>query len=244
MLWRTYVPPTTNIRLIKTLPMDCYMCGKSGHLGPECGLYRGPGNPTFSKENHLRYVSASGSTQAMGTGKDYTIPPRKKSGINIKGMANDVINLDSDEEMEDLIHAKVRPPPHRGNIQVSNINRGTDVRSAFTNERNAPMPPTRYANESSRYGRERTFSPPPRYEGRNDFPAFDDRRNGPARNQTYIPPPLPRGPPPRGPPPGNGGRGGGRGGLQSRMETRLPPKPPPASTGGKQRKPRNRRGKS
>jgi len=268
LLWRTYEVPSQNVKMIKPPPMDCYFCGGSGHVGPQCGLRPEKEklncSYTFTRENHSRYSDANVSNKAVGTGKDYTVPPRNKPAFNIRGKASEVITIDdSDEEMDGFIHTKVESLPGHRQIQVGNIgsglpryDRGMDMHSAFANDRNAPIMPARTAVESSRYGRERSFSPPPRYNDRYP-PPYNDRGNNGYQTRSQQQPPLPRGPPPlpHGPPPslparggkgGRGGRGGGRGGSVSHARN---PAPPPHKTnsnaaGGGKKKQRNRRGKN
>lgn len=167
MIWRSFFPKPEEIKTVRTFPVDCYTCGKEGHLGPECGLYQGPGNMTWSRTNFSRYVNDSSTSQVNSAGVDYTIKSKSKKTFTIKGKANDPINLDSDDE-EGFIHTKINTATApKGQIQFGNLQppsgpRGNTSRSSFAGDSYAPVQPAR--NQGARYERERTFSPPPRFD--------------------------------------------------------------------------------
>ncbi|KAG0646371.1 Arginine methyltransferase-interacting RING finger 2 [Hyphodiscus hymeniophilus] len=247
-IWRSFSPHSKDIRKVREIPAHCYSCGGSGHFGPECGL-RKPGRilsggQTFSKTNLLRFVDADSVDRAISAGVDYTITSKAKAAkqFSIKGMANDPINLnDSDDGEVQFIGEKVKKPKGNGKIKVAAPKSKVQQDPDYSRQRNPPRrsrpefgpnfvdrgEPARVV-ESFRYGRERTFSPPPRFDDmRYDFADTGDRfrpqspprgedyyRLQPQQAHTYYQPTPPGTLPMRGPsiPSGNGPRGGGRGG--------------------------------
>ncbi|CAL3973523.1 unnamed protein product [Diplocarpon coronariae] len=115
LVWRSFDPRPEQILKVREIQIHCYSCGSGDHLGPECGLHRGPlrsSNLTWSRANLLKYIDPSSQVRALSAGKDYSIPPRARSGGT-----NDPITFDeSDDE------AFIRPPVQLrnagGNIQV------------------------------------------------------------------------------------------------------------------------------
>ena len=119
-IWRSYDPKPEEIRTVQDIPAHCYMCGKSDHYGPECGLHRGrllSGGSTWSRENLQKYVDPASRNRALSAGVDYSIPPRSSKQFSIKGKANDPIELDDSDDGEDFIRAKVKAPVQSGNIR-------------------------------------------------------------------------------------------------------------------------------
>lgn len=119
-IWRSYDPKPEEIRTVRNIPAYCYICGKSDHYGPECGLHRGrllSGGSTWSRRNLQMYVDPASRNRALSAGVDYSIPPRSSKQFSIKGKANDPIELDDSDDDEDFIRAKVKPPVQSGNIR-------------------------------------------------------------------------------------------------------------------------------
>lgn len=266
-IWRTFNPRPKEIRKVHEIPVHCYSCGATGHYGPECGLSKVrrilSGGQTFSKANVLKYVDASSAVRNISAGVDYSIQSRPTKVFNIKGMANDPIELDESDEEITFISEKVKKPKQHGQINIATPNRSklpdrsgighSPQETDLSHPRNPPREPRPdYGRnfggnlpsgvDSARYGRERTFSPPPRFDDmRYGVPGADDRFRPQAQhedfyrlqpqaqysyqpaNQNSLParPPLkPSSNAPRGGGNFGGGRGGGnnRGGREKRKK--------------------------
>ncbi|KAH6683237.1 hypothetical protein B0J14DRAFT_575435 [Halenospora varia] len=232
-LWRSFAPREEGIRNVRDIPVYCYCCGGDGHYGPECGLFQGillSGKHTWSKANRQKYLDPASQSRALSAGVDYSLPkPKAKHEFSIKGQgqANDPFTIeDSDEEVE-FIRAKVNRPPPNGHIHFGS----SSQRPALDDVSNAPRP--RFGqNVEGRYGRERSFSPPPRFRdddysrGYNmssnagpygsrmpEYPPRDypDAYHPPGPSH-HMPPVPPRGPRVDGPIPVVGNNGPNRGG--------------------------------
>lgn len=67
MLWRSFDADSASIRTVKTMTLDCYRCGKSGHLGAECGLNTSvlrTGASTWSWANASRFLDSHNNVEA------------------------------------------------------------------------------------------------------------------------------------------------------------------------------------
>lgn len=195
LIWRSYNPRPEEIRTVRAIPISCYVCGASNHYGPECGLTSGKilsGGTTWSKKNLQKYLDPSSNDRAIAAGTDFSLPQPTKKSFNIKGQANDPIMLDDSDDDVEFIRPSVKPSSSKNKLP------GTNQHIRFAPKQNpvpepsgrsyrAPPPPRQprqqFGNngsfqESSRYGRERSFSPPPRY---------DDFRAGFNENDRYLP---------------------------------------------------------
>ena len=181
-IWRTFNPRPKDIRKVREIPLYCYTCGATGHYGPECGVRRGgrilSGGQTFSKANLLKYVDAGSDDRAISAGVDYSITSRPQKQISIKGMASDPIDLNiSDGDDVAFITEKVRKPKGNSKIKVAALRKGQLLQNdSYSRRPNSPRQSrphsgTKFVGRaaspraigSARYGRERTFSPPPRF---------------------------------------------------------------------------------
>lgn len=119
-IWRSFLPSTDEIKKVKSIAAFCYYCGRPGHFGPECGLYRrtpASGGISWSQTNIAKYLR--GPNIVSSGVDDYSTPDRNiKKGFSIKGKANDPIEL-GDSDDEDFIQAKVNQRPKNGQIQFS-----------------------------------------------------------------------------------------------------------------------------
>jgi hypothetical protein len=207
----------------------------------------------------MKYVDADNADRAMSAGVDYSIPSRPTKQFSIKGMANDPIKLDSDDEDVVFIAEKVKKPKRNGKINVAF--QGPGQLPQDDNHSPRPNPPRQshaesspnfrpnvtHRVESARFGRERTFSSPPRFDDmRYGFVEADDRfrPQAPQHEDFYRPQPqqahhnyqyasqslLPTRPPSMSS--GNVPRGGGNSGRGNRGA---------AARGGGQKKPRKPR---
>ena len=187
LIWRTYKPRPEEIRTVRDIPVSCYVCGSDNHYGPECGLHSGrirSGGVTWSKSNLRKYLDPSSSERAICAGQDLSLPNPAKKVFNIRGQADDPIMLDDSDDDGEFIHPTVKPSAPK------NQGRGMSQRIQFAQNqipvhpRNPPrQAPSHFGNysglqDSARYGRERAFSPPPRY---------DDFRAGFNENDRYLP---------------------------------------------------------
>jgi hypothetical protein len=230
-IWRTFDPRPEEIRLVRDIPVHCYTCGGTGHYGPECGLYGGhtlrTGGKTWSEDNLAKFLDPSSADRAVSAGIDYSIDRRVSQRLSIKGKASNPINVDESDDEVAFLHEKVSAPKNKGQIKIAGgANLGQPhPRDCYAQE------PMRSANahsgfipdagrngrshfESARYGRERSFSPPPqfdekRYVPQDQFRHYQGPQDPPTGPRSNHQPP--HGLPAR--PAGNGrGQGGGRGG--------------------------------
>ena len=194
LIWRSYHPKPEEIRTVRDIPISCYMCGASNHYGPECGLHSGTirsGGLTWSKQNLQKYLDPSSSGRAISAGTDFSLPNPTKRIFSIKGQAHDLIMLDdSDEDVEFIrpsvksTSSKSRPRGQSQHIHfASQISAKEPSTSSFTAINPPRQPRQHFAGnngfqDSTRYGRERTSSPPPR---------FDSFRVGLNENDRYLP---------------------------------------------------------
>lgn len=180
-LWRSFrLSSGAAVRLVSHIPINCYTCGADGHFGPECGVctskLRTDGY-TWSKANWQQYVDPKSRNRAPALGKDYSLPMKSKKSFAIKGRAqNDYVAADDDSDDVQFIGKRVakpnRPIP-KGNqhIKFSQAHRDDDpyhyAPPPLPKERPSPLPTRSYRpqEDSGRYRRERSFSPPPRYPG-------------------------------------------------------------------------------
>ena len=125
-IWQSYQPKREDIHTVRDIPVHCYMCGESGHYGPECGLHRGcilSGGNTWSRRNLEKYIEPASQDRALSAGIDYSIPPRSKKKFSIKGKANDPIEIDDDSDGgESFIRAKIPPAAKSGHIRFERPN--------------------------------------------------------------------------------------------------------------------------
>lgn len=214
LIWRSYNPKPEEIRAVRDIPVSCYVCGASNHYGPECGLHSGKilsGGVTWSKSNLQKYLDPSSSDRAICAGTDFSLPNSTQKIFSIKGKANDPIMLDDSDDDVEFIRPSVRSLPKsqpRGTGQQIHFapNR-ISIQEASSNSHHAHNPPRqsrqRFGDntgfqDSARYLRDRTFSPPPR---------FGDFRVGFDENGRYLPQTPARGeyrPPDGGRRPGQG----------------------------------------
>lgn len=228
LLWRTYRPKPSQIRKVRDIPVSCYVCGASGHYGPECGLHTGKirsGGITWSRANLVKYLDPSSSERAISAGPDFSLPKPTKKAFNIKGQAGASIMLDDSDEDVEFIQPAVKKAVSSQNQQgamnqhIHFAGNQTAIppppASGAFQDRNPPRQPRaqigNFGNglqDSARNGREREFSPPPR---------FNDFRAGFNENDRYLPqaPPRTEYKPPNGEkrlgPANNGFRGGSSG---------------------------------
>ncbi|KAJ8062404.1 hypothetical protein OCU04_008945 [Sclerotinia nivalis] len=125
LIWRSFLPGPEEIKKVRNISVYCYFCGRTGHFGPECGLYRGEpasGGRSWSSSNLEKYLDGTISHDSMSLrGNDYSIPSRAKKGFTIKGKANDPIELDDSDDDEGFIHPKVNMGSKTGQIQFSQV---------------------------------------------------------------------------------------------------------------------------
>jgi hypothetical protein len=197
LIWRSFDPKPEEIRTVRDIPVYCYVCGASNHYGPECGLHSGKilsGGVTWSKLNLQKYLDPSSSDRAISAGTDYSLPNLPRKGFSIKGKADDPITLDDSDDESGFIRPSVKLSSiqtQRGSnshhIQFAqNLRNGQEPSKGPLSQRALKFPrQTRPTfgdgiglQDSVRYGRERTFSPPPRY---------GDFRAGFNENDRYLP---------------------------------------------------------
>lgn len=205
-IWRSFVPKSEEVRTVSGIPIHCYSCGSTGHYGPECGLHQGivlSGGITWSKSNLQKYLDRNSKDRAICSGVDYSIPKNPGKVFNIKGKANDPITLDDSDDEVSFLHSRVDKAvakPHQGQIRFGqNQQPAVNLSGNTSNNRN----PQRHAaldfgphhrqQDSARYGRERSFSPPPAYDNYDQaFPQDDHYRSQapvlPYRQNNYRPP--------------------------------------------------------
>ena len=187
LIWRTYHPRPAEIKKVRDIPLSCYVCGSGKHYGPECGLHSGrirSGGVTWSKANLQKYLDPSSSERAICSVRDLSLPNAAKKVFNIRGQAEDPIMLDDSDDDGQFIHPSVKPsaPKNRGRGMSQQIQFAHNQIPAHP--RNPPrQTPSHFGDynglqDSARYGRERAFSPPPRY---------DDFRVGFNENDRYLP---------------------------------------------------------
>jgi hypothetical protein len=265
-IWRSFAPKPEEISTVRDIAVHCYACGTSGHYGPDCGLRKKDrilsGGITWSKSNLQKYIDVNSRNRAISAGVDYSIPNRPRKDFSIRGRANNPITLDdSEDEDTGFVRPKINRSVKYGHIHFGDAagdgkayqrppNPSRESRPSFGHGvqigNNSPAA-NRQGHDSARYNRERTFSPPPKYEApqlRNNV--SEDNRNYRSESQprrkednTYRPAaegsyafPMrsqtsgPDASSSRGGPTGRGGRGGGEAGHK------------PARGGGTKRKPR------
>jgi hypothetical protein len=107
LLWRTSGRPWESDAVSRNIPLYCYECGWSGHLGNDCST-RHPRKPLGS------------STWSANIGR--TQPGK---GMNIKGLAQQEKSLgyESDKDFT-FIRPRLPPPSRQGNIRVVAPGRG------------------------------------------------------------------------------------------------------------------------
>jgi hypothetical protein len=195
MLWRSYKPRPEEIKRVRDIPISCYVCGASNHYGPECGLHSGKilsGGLTWSRANLQMYLDPSSSDRAICAGQDFSLPKPTKKILGIRGQADKPIMLDDSDDDIEFLHASVKPSSSKS--QSRGINQqihlaGNQIPIHGTSgssyqARNAPRPGRSQFGDyngfqdSARYGRERAFSPPPR---------FNDFHVGFNENDRYLP---------------------------------------------------------
>ncbi|APA16119.1 hypothetical protein SS1G_10269 [Sclerotinia sclerotiorum 1980 UF-70] len=125
LIWRSFLPGIEEIKKVRNISVYCYFCGRAGHFGPECGLYRGEpasGGVSWSSSNLEKYLddATSHDSTSLG-GSDHSIPSRAKKGFSIKGKANDPIELDDSDDDEDFIHPRVNMGSKNSQIQFSQV---------------------------------------------------------------------------------------------------------------------------
>ncbi|KAL3422479.1 zinc knuckle domain-containing protein [Phlyctema vagabunda] len=172
-IWRSFNLKAENIRKVREIPIHCFCCGGTGHYGPECGLFKSQvlsGNETWSTSNWKQFVDFNSKERAISAGIDYSVPAKKRQEFSIKGKANDPIDLDdSDDSEPNFIRAKVNSTAQsKGHIRFGGYEDDRYLpREDMSSRRPGPAVPQysnrSYQDDSARYGRERTFSPPPRY---------------------------------------------------------------------------------
>ena len=262
-IWRSFAPKPEEIRTVRDIAVHCYTCGGSGHYGPECGLRKNgrilSGGITWSKSNLQKYIDLSSRDRAISSGVDYSIPNRPRKEFSIKGKANDPITFDdSDDEVVSFVRPKINQPAKHGHIHFGSAAGAGHVSLGGIENRRPPNPPresrpnfgggggvgvghfgqlssaeNRKLPDSARYNRERTFSPPPRYQSsdlpnrfsddsrhyrpENQPPRQEENSYRPATDGSYPAQDDASGPPnsSRGSRKGKGGRGGGGAGSNS-----------------------------
>jgi hypothetical protein len=205
-IWRSFAPKSEEVRAVSSIPIHCYSCGSTGHYGPECGLHHGiilSGGITWSESNLQKYLDRNSKDRAICSGVDYSIPKNPGKVFNIKGKANDPVTLDDSDDDVSFLHSRVdkaAAKPHRGQIRIGqNLRPAEGLSSNTSSSRN----PQRHAapdfgyprrqQDSARYGRERSFSPPPAYDNYDRAFPHDDRYRSqapvlPYRQNNYRPP--------------------------------------------------------
>jgi hypothetical protein len=249
-IWRSYKIPA-NIHKVDDIPINCYSCGSSKHYGLQCGIRNRPslsGGITWSMTNRNIYVDPSSADRAISAGKDFRIKSQKAAtgtGFSIKGMAkSDPIDLDSDD---DEAASFLRPPVHQKPPKQKPIRFNAGMSSSSGPANNWPSNLARTSNYqppsqnyqsnygSPRYARERTFSPPPKFQ--NNHRTGNDGYiplNGYNGRQGGAPPNRGNNGGHRGGSRGRGrGRGGGGGGSQLVGHPSLPARPQTRSRRGK-----------
>ncbi|KAK3170618.1 hypothetical protein OEA41_002699 [Lepraria neglecta] len=104
LFWRTSGRPWESNLSRNNVPLSCYECGHSGHLGNDCPTRR-PGK--------------SMGTSTWGPGKGQLLI-KSKGEMSIKGRAQDPINLDDSEDELALFHRpKVPGPTRKGQIRIN-----------------------------------------------------------------------------------------------------------------------------
>ncbi|PBP21633.1 zinc knuckle protein [Diplocarpon rosae] len=116
LVWRSFDPRPEEILKVREIHINCYSCGSGDHFGPECGLHRGSlysGSVTWSRANLLKYIDPSSHVRALSAGKDFSVPPRARTGD-----ANDPITIDESDD-QTFICPPVQPRnAGKGSIQV------------------------------------------------------------------------------------------------------------------------------
>ena len=188
LLWRTSGRPWESDFAVRTSGLECYECGRAGHLGNDCPTRR-PGKPlgTSTWSSAGRYQTSSGS----------------QGGMVIKGRAKqqESIELDyGDDDSLNFIRPKIQGTTPRGQINIAS--------QGFSN----PQPPTWVSTRTGHrdkgywsYGRAEERSNM-RDQGQHRLRSSDRRSASPqyairgsGGNIDNYKPPLPPGPPPRKP---------------------------------------------
>lgn len=179
-IWRSFLPKPEEIRTVSGISIYCYACGSKGHYGPDCGLRKGiilSGGITWSNSNLQKYLDQNSRDRAISSGIDYSIPNRHAKTFSFKGIANDPIVLDDSDDEVPFIRPKVDSATvqrHTGQIRFKKDSWSAQERSSGNSSKihsrnqerhvtSAFGQPRRGQDDSARYGRERSFSPPPAY---------------------------------------------------------------------------------
>ena len=106
LLWRTSGRPWESELMNKPVRLNCYECGKKGHLGNDCPTRR-PGK-------------ASGtSTWSLHSNGQFTI--KSQGEVTIKGRAqqqNPIVISDSDDDQDNFYRPRIPEPARKGQIRI------------------------------------------------------------------------------------------------------------------------------
>ncbi|RFU31740.1 hypothetical protein B7463_g4621, partial [Scytalidium lignicola] len=188
-IWRSFRIKPEEVKKVNSILVYCHCCGNIGHYGGECGLRKRSipsGGFTWSKSNLAMYLDPSSANQALSAAVDYSIPTKSQNGLSIKGKGGrphdrerqTIVIDDSDDDVSTFIRPKVSNAPLRmGGIHIVQPSRSSNANANVNANANNPSywaPPATYhaRDNSARYGHERTFSPPPRY---NEPPNYQPR---------------------------------------------------------------------
>ncbi|KAH8811724.1 hypothetical protein F5884DRAFT_673096 [Xylogone sp. PMI_703] len=172
-IWRSFRTRPEETKKVNSMHIYCYCCGNSGHYGGECGLRHGPvpSGFTWLKSNLAPYLDPSSANQVLAAGVNYSISERSRNGFSVKGKGGrpkkrqpqTIVINDSDDDRGSFIRPKVNnPPPRMGGIRIVEPSRPQSMGQSNISHRG---PPDTYhpREDSARYGRETTFTAPPRY---------------------------------------------------------------------------------
>ena len=228
LIWRSFIVKPEEIRPRANVPVYCYECGGQGHYGGECGISNSEPSATWVRAGRKSAVAPRNAPP----------PERRTKDFSIKGKANDPILLEDSDDDVTFIRPKINNAPVQRKrdygsgsgqqitlqppkIPYSKFDSYDQANNHFhgSNGSRPPQPGSGFAPyhvvESARYGRERSFSPPPENETFMFDAPYQNRNNQNGTFQFGGPPPT--GPLPtgsaitnfRGGASGRGGRGGG-----------------------------------